>query len=372
MALQVYKVLGQVKIPTVNTYQDLYTVPANAMAQVYVVVNNFNSGTHTFNVAVSRNGAAVANGDEIYHDISLTNGTEYVTATFTLAAGDIIRVQASDLDFTFQVHGAEIYTPSAGVYFDVYESGVSSTVRLYNIEQNLKYIFTTDEDCKVRVGFDGYGSDNEFVVDFPSPTERATFVAALEQARIYGNYGTFDPVVPMVYIGDNTIVGSSTTTTSTSTTSTTSTTTVAPASTTTTTVEPTTTTTTLAPPTVWWQYDINGTSNGALTILRKPAGESVFSTVFADRTTAGYDDILPLADGDTIQITLFSAYDSRIALLVYDSFLGDYVVFNSSPTTLDEDGYPIYSNAIYGSRVLEFTLEAGLDYRIEVGITDSN
>jgi len=243
MALQVYKVLGQVKIPTINAYQDLYTVPANATAQVYVVVNNFASSTKTFRVAISKDGAVVADGDVTYQDISLARDTTVTTATLTLAAGDIIRVQANDTDFTFQAHGAEIYTPAQGVYFDVWEYGSKNTVRLYNIEENLNYLNYTDEDGSLKIGFKGYGDTNELSFDFPSPSDRDVFVAAFEQARLYGTTGTDDPGASMIYVGSNIDVsGEEITTTSTSTTTTT---TIGGPTTTTTS---TTTTTTIGPP----------------------------------------------------------------------------------------------------------------------------
>ena len=252
MAAEVYKVLGRVKSAGANVLSTLYTVPANAMARIRVTVSNAGSATHNFSIALSKNGAAASNGDYVCDAVNLAKNVEYETAEYTLEAGTVVRVKTDDgTDFTFQAHGVEYYTPAQAAYFDVIDGGVQSTVKLYNLEDNLTYVFYTDEDSLARVGFRGYGPDNELAVNFPSPYERSNFLTALDNARFYG-YGIYGPSsTPIVYLGDNTIAGASTTTTSTSTTTTTSTsttttTTAAPGTTTST----TSTTTTAGPPAI--------------------------------------------------------------------------------------------------------------------------
>jgi hypothetical protein len=356
MALQVYKVLGQVKIPSTNTYYDLYTVPANAMAQVYVIVNNFNSATHTFNVAVSRNGAAVTNGDEAYHDVSLTKGTEYVTATFTLAAGDIIRVQASDLDFTFQVHGVEIYTPSTGVYFDVYENGVITTVRLYGLETNLNYLKYSDEDDNLRIGFRGYGPNNEMTVSFPSSADRLVFVQALEQARVYGNYGTFDPVVPMISAGNNIAYSGITT-------STTTTTTAAP---TTTTTSSTTSTTTLVPdPVIEWSFTRAESASDAEFELSLNDGATVVSLIEPSTQTSFTGEATIASPYEVDGIRVYCSNSSISQIKVYD--ITDGILLYADPATAAlPPPSPQYAQG--STEIPGFTAEQGKRYRIEADV----
>jgi hypothetical protein len=252
MATEIYKVLGRVKSTGAGVVSTLYTVPAKMSARIRVTVANSGSATHNFSISLSRNGAAASNGDYVCDQISLAKNVEYETAEYTLEAGTVVRVSTNDgTDFTFQAHGIEYYTPAQAAYFDVFEGGVQSTVKLYNLEDNLSYVFYTDEDSLVRVGFRGYGPDNELAVNFPSPYERSNFLTALDNARFYGAGLDGTSSQPIVYIGDNTLAGASTTTTSTSTTSTTTTTTVAPGPTTTTTSTSTTSTTTTAgPPTI--------------------------------------------------------------------------------------------------------------------------
>lgn len=265
MATEIYKVLGRVKSAGAGVVSTLYTVPAKTSARIRVTVANGGSATHNFSISLSRNGAAASNGDYVCDQISLAKNVEYETAEYTLEAGTVVRVSTNDgTDFTFQAHGTEYLTPAQAAYFDVFEGGVQSTVKLYNLEDNLSYVFYTDEDSLVRVGFRGYGPDNELAVNFPSPYERSNFLTALDNARFYGTGLDGTSSQPIVYIGDNTLAGASTTTTSTSTTSTTTTTTVAPGPTTTTTSTSTTSTTTTAgPPTITVDFGRESNTSGA-------------------------------------------------------------------------------------------------------------
>lgn len=297
MPFETVKILGTVVADGTNEAL-LYTVPAGATARVRVTVSSSDAGTHQFTVSVSPGGAATAAKDKIYNLVDLAKNESFTTTELSLSAGDVIRVKSNagsgQSTFTFSAQGTEYWTPAPAAYFDVIEGGVQSTVKLYNLEDNLTYVFYTDEDSLVRVGFKGYGPDNELAVNFPSANERSNFVTALENARFYG-YGVDGPSsTPIVYLGDNTLLGVSTTTTSTTTTSTstTTTTTVAPGTTTTTTsTSTTTTTTTAAPPYITIEFArTNGGNSTAVLYFRV----STWSLGNGDETEFYYgpDDLL--------------------------------------------------------------------------------
>lgn len=252
-----HKILGQAA-PAANTEDLLYRVPDNTTAEVKTIVVSHSStgGSDAgFYVSVSKNGAVTSSKDYLYFNTNLAKSATAVLAlNLSLSAQDVIRVKSTDPDLSFSAYGTEIYTPAHAVAFDVYSNGVATTLRLYGLESNLNYLRYADEDDLLRIGFRGFGPASEITLDFGSPTERDVFVAALEQARLYGNPFTFDPVYPIVYIGNNISTDATTSTTTTTipplTTTTTSTTTTSTTSTTTTTTAaPTTTTTTVAPST---------------------------------------------------------------------------------------------------------------------------
>jgi hypothetical protein len=252
-----HKILGQAA-PAANTEALLYQVPDNTTAEVKTIVVSHSStgGSDAgFYVSVSKNGAVTSSTDYLYFNTNLAKSATAVLAlNLSLSAQDVIRVKSTDPDLSFSAYGTEIYTPAHAVAFDVYSNGVATTLRLYGLESNLNYLRYADEDDLLRIGFRGFGPASEITLDFGSPTERDVFVAALEQARLYGNPFTFDPVYPIVYIGNNISTDATTSTTTTTipplTTTTTSTTTTSTTSTTTTTTAaPTTTTTTVAPST---------------------------------------------------------------------------------------------------------------------------
>jgi hypothetical protein len=254
-----HKILGQAVAPaaSLTTFATLYTVPANTTVEVKtLIVTHTGSGNHEYRIAVLRDGEALTDRNYLFYNNEIaTKATEIHSVNLSLSAGDVISVSANSTDVTFQAYGTEIYTPAHAVAFDVYENGVVTTIRLYGLENNLNYMKYADEDESLRIGFRGYGPLSEVKLGFGSEIERDAFMNQLEQARLYGNPFTFDPVQPIVYIGNN-IGTDATTTTSTTTipplttttTSTTTTTTAAP-TTTTTTATPTTTTTTAAPTT---------------------------------------------------------------------------------------------------------------------------
>jgi hypothetical protein len=105
----VYKILGQFS-PSATTSTDLYTVPA-ATSTVCSSISICNRGgtQTTFRVSISPAGAAIANKDYLYYDVTLAgNDTFIATIGVTLATTDKIRVYAGNANLSFQIFGTEI------------------------------------------------------------------------------------------------------------------------------------------------------------------------------------------------------------------------------------------------------------------------
>jgi hypothetical protein len=105
----VYKILGQ-SSPAATTPADLYTVPT-ATSTVCSSISICNRGTTqtTFRVSISQSGAATANKDYIYYDVTLAgNDTFIATIGVTLATTDKIRVYSGNNNLSFQLFGTEI------------------------------------------------------------------------------------------------------------------------------------------------------------------------------------------------------------------------------------------------------------------------
>ena len=105
----VYKILGQ-SSPSATTSTDLYTVPA-ATSTVCSSISICNRGgtQTTFRVSISPAGAAIANKDYLYYDVTLAgNDTFIATIGVTLATTDKIRVYSGNANLSFQIFGTEI------------------------------------------------------------------------------------------------------------------------------------------------------------------------------------------------------------------------------------------------------------------------
>jgi hypothetical protein len=105
----VYKILGQ-SSPSATTSTDLYTVPAttSTVCSSLSICNRGGTPT-TFRVSISPAGAAIANKDYLYYDVTLAgNDTFIATIGVTLATTDKIRVYAGNANLSFQIFGTEI------------------------------------------------------------------------------------------------------------------------------------------------------------------------------------------------------------------------------------------------------------------------
>jgi len=105
----VYKILGQ-SSPLATTETDLYTVPASTSTVCSSLSICNRDGTQTtFRVSISPLGAATANKDYLYYDVTLAgNDTFIATIGVTLATTDVIRVYSGNASLSFQVWGTEI------------------------------------------------------------------------------------------------------------------------------------------------------------------------------------------------------------------------------------------------------------------------
>jgi len=105
----VYKILGQ-NSPSATTETVLYTVPA-ATSTVCSSLSICNRGATqtTFRISISQAGAATANKDYLYYDVTLAgNDTLIATIGVTLATTDVIRVYSGNSNLSFQVWGTQI------------------------------------------------------------------------------------------------------------------------------------------------------------------------------------------------------------------------------------------------------------------------
>ena len=103
----VRKPLGQAT-PNATTEADLYTVPGatDAVISSFVVCNR--GAATTFRMSISVAGAATANKDYIYYDLTIAaNDTFVVSAGFTMAATDKMRVYAGTTNLSFSLFGQE-------------------------------------------------------------------------------------------------------------------------------------------------------------------------------------------------------------------------------------------------------------------------
>jgi hypothetical protein len=105
----VYKILGQIS-PSATTETNLYVVPATTSTVCSSISICNRGGTQTtFRVSISPLGAATANKDYLYYDVTLAgNDTFIATIGVTLATTDVIRVYSGNASLSFQLFGTEI------------------------------------------------------------------------------------------------------------------------------------------------------------------------------------------------------------------------------------------------------------------------
>lgn len=103
------KVLGQAA-PAATTETALYTVPASTSAvSSTITVTNRSSSKVNYRIAIVPGGGATANENYYSYDVEIDgNSTDAHTIGLTLAATDVVRVEASTADLSFGLYGTEI------------------------------------------------------------------------------------------------------------------------------------------------------------------------------------------------------------------------------------------------------------------------
>jgi hypothetical protein len=101
-----YKILGQAS-PSTTTETELYVCLYSTIASSLIVCNR-GAAAATFRVSASKAGAATANKDYLYYEISIPAHDSFAsTLGVTLGTGDKIRVYASSGDLSFNLFGNE-------------------------------------------------------------------------------------------------------------------------------------------------------------------------------------------------------------------------------------------------------------------------
>lgn len=104
-----YKVLGQLA-PSAATATTLYTVPSATQVVISsLVVTNRGASSGTYRIAIRPNGATLSAEHFIANDVTLgANSFVSLTLGLTIDSSDVVTVQASTADFSFNAFGSEI------------------------------------------------------------------------------------------------------------------------------------------------------------------------------------------------------------------------------------------------------------------------
>jgi hypothetical protein len=104
-----YKVLAQSN-PSATTNTDIYTVPSATSAVIStIVVCNQAASTATFNIAVRVAGASITAAQYIAYQVTVgASDSTALTLGITMAATDVLTVQASTSTLSFTAFGSQI------------------------------------------------------------------------------------------------------------------------------------------------------------------------------------------------------------------------------------------------------------------------
>ena len=100
----------QQSAPLAATLTDIYTVGVGTSAVISTLkVCNRSATATTFRIAVRPDGDAIANGHYQYYDVNI-GGYDTFSATegWTLTAGDVVSVYATDATLSFTLYGQEV------------------------------------------------------------------------------------------------------------------------------------------------------------------------------------------------------------------------------------------------------------------------
>ena len=104
-----YKVLAQSN-PAATTNTDIYTVPAATAAVIStIVICNQSGSAATFNIAIRVGGASLTAAQYIAYSVAISGGdSTALTLGITMAATDVLTVQASSSSLSFTAFGSQI------------------------------------------------------------------------------------------------------------------------------------------------------------------------------------------------------------------------------------------------------------------------
>ena len=98
--------LGQ-SAPAATVLTSAYTVPGSKHGTVKVIVSNRAAVQDSYRIAVSPNGAAIANQHYVVYDQVIGADLSVVSAPFTVGDDDIVRVYSANGSLSFSVTGIE-------------------------------------------------------------------------------------------------------------------------------------------------------------------------------------------------------------------------------------------------------------------------
>ena len=105
-----YKVLGQVVPSAVNTWTQIYAVPAGKQAICSsLTVANLSTDDILYRVRVRVAGAAANDKQVIVYDTAAAAGiSQAIQLSMTLGAGDIIEIYGASASIAFNLFGSEV------------------------------------------------------------------------------------------------------------------------------------------------------------------------------------------------------------------------------------------------------------------------
>jgi hypothetical protein len=104
-----YKALGQLA-PSATTATTLYTVPSATQTVISsLIVTNRGVASGTYRIAIRPNGVTLSAEHYIAFDVAI-GAKSFVSLTLglTIDASDVVTVEASTADFSFNAYGSEI------------------------------------------------------------------------------------------------------------------------------------------------------------------------------------------------------------------------------------------------------------------------
>lgn len=104
-----FKVLAQSN-PAATTNTDIYTVPASTEAVISsIIIANLSSSDTTYDIAIRPNNETLENKHFLAKGVTLgAADSTALTLGITMDAADVLTVQASTIDTSFNVFGSEI------------------------------------------------------------------------------------------------------------------------------------------------------------------------------------------------------------------------------------------------------------------------